>query len=78
MNIPLISVLLLSATLQSHVVFSAHQPSVFASIYDATFMDITPDFTDLYMIMTRDKAQPVTIYCNSRSCHRQRHVGMWV
>lgn len=82
MNLSLIGVLLLSVVLPSSVntALSTTTSSSFAlgSIYDATFIETTPDFTDLYMIMTRDKARPVTIYCNVRSCYRQRHVAMWV
>lgn len=82
MNLSLIGVLLLSAVfVNESMTTEAVQgtvPLASGYIYDATFIDTTPDFTDLYMIMTRDKARSVTIYCNARSCYRQRHVVMWV
>lgn len=40
-------------------------------IHNATFMERTPDFTDLYIIQTPDKGRQITIYCNSSHCYKR-------
>jgi len=41
-------------------------------IHNATFMERTPDFTDLYVIQTPDKGRLITIYCNASYCYKRR------
>lgn len=41
-------------------------------IRDATVLEYTPDFTDLYIIQIQYKGKPVRIYCNASSCYKQR------
>lgn len=40
-------------------------------IHNATFMERTPEFTDLYIIQTPDKGRQITIYCNSSHCYKR-------
>lgn len=42
-------------------------------IRSATFMERSPEFTDLYQIQTSDKGRQIFIYCNSSYCYRQRN-----
>ncbi len=42
-------------------------------IRDATVLEYTPDFTDLYIIQIQYKGKSVRIYCNSSSCYKQRN-----
>lgn len=53
----------------------AQQPvnqALFAQqIHNATFMERTPEFTDLYIIQTPDKGRQITIYCNSSHCYKR-------
>lgn len=41
-------------------------------IRNATFLERTPEFTDLYIIKTWDKGRHIVIYCNSAYCYKQR------
>ena len=41
-------------------------------IRDATVLESTPNFTDLYIIQIQSKGKPVLIYCNLTSCYKQR------
>lgn len=43
------------------------------SIRNATFMERSPNFTDLYLIQTSDKGRRILIYCNSVSCYKPRN-----
>ena len=40
-------------------------------IRNATFMEKTPEFTDLYIIQTSDKGRQIVIYCNSAYCYKR-------
>ena len=40
-------------------------------IRNATFMERTPEFTDLYIIHTHDKGRQIVIYCNASYCYKQ-------
>ena len=40
-------------------------------IHNATFLERTPEFTDLYIIQTPDKGRSITIYCNSAYCYKR-------
>lgn len=44
--------------------------SLASMIRNATYIERTPEFTDLYMIQTRDKGRQIVIYCNSAFCYR--------
>ena len=37
----------------------------------ARFIERTPDFTDLYMIHTKDKGRKITIYCSASHCYKR-------
>lgn len=41
-------------------------------IRDATVLESTPNFTDLYIIHIHSKGKPVLIYCNLTTCYKQR------
>lgn len=41
-------------------------------IRNATFMERSPEFTDLYLIRTPDNGRQIVIYCNSSACYRLR------
>lgn len=43
-------------------------------IHNATFIERTPDFTDLYIIQTPDKGRLITIYCNASYCYKRHGV----
>ena len=45
-------------------------------IHNATFMERTPDFTDLYIIQTPDKGRLITIYCNASYCYKRQGVNV--
>lgn len=45
-------------------------------IQNATFMERTPDFTDLYIIQTPDKGRLITIYCNASHCYKRQGVNI--
>lgn len=45
---------------------------VSGSIRNATFMERSPEFTDLYLIRTPDNGRQIVIYCNSSACYRLR------
>lgn len=48
-------------------------PLMTASIIrDATVLEYTPDFTDLYIIEIQYKGKSVLIYCNSSACYKNR------
>lgn len=57
------------------LVLSTTQPAVniqlAQQIHNATFMERTPEFTDLYMIQTPDKGRLITIYCNASYCYKR-------
>lgn len=38
---------------------------------NARFMETTPDFTDLYIIHTKDKGREITIYCSATHCYKR-------
>jgi hypothetical protein len=40
-------------------------------IRNATFIERTPEFTDLYIIHTHDKGRQIVIYCNASYCYKQ-------
>lgn len=40
-------------------------------IRNATFLERTPEFTDLYIIQTSDKGRQIVIYCNSEYCYKR-------
>ncbi|MAY14653.1 MULTISPECIES: hypothetical protein [Thalassolituus] len=49
-----------------------HMQDAHASlIRNATFMEKTPEFTDLYIIQTSDKGRQIVIYCNSAYCYKR-------
>ncbi|MEN9464507.1 MAG: hypothetical protein RL217_688 [Pseudomonadota bacterium] len=41
-------------------------------IRDATFMERSANYTDLYLIKTPNKGRSITVYCNTSYCYRQR------
>ena len=41
-------------------------------IRNATFLEVTPEFTDLYIIETQDKGREILIYCNTAYCYKYR------
>lgn len=47
-------------------------------IRDATFMERSPSFTDLYLIQTPNKGRSILIYCTSSHCYRQRNLQLVV
>lgn len=48
-------------------------PQLSASVIrDATVLESTPNFTDLYIIQIQSKGKSVLIYCNLTSCYKQR------
>lgn len=49
---------------------SGDQAAVASMIRNATFLERTPEFTDLYIIKTWDKGRQITIYCNSAYCYK--------
>lgn len=51
-----------------------HSPELISAsvVRDATVLESTPDFTDLYLIQIQYKGKPVQIYCNSTTCYKQR------
>lgn len=51
---------------------STGQQDVASLIRNATFLERTPEFTDLYIIKTWDKGRHIVIYCNSAYCYKQR------
>ncbi|MAD45707.1 MAG: hypothetical protein CMI02_19515 [Oceanospirillaceae bacterium] len=51
---------------------SAHERLATNLIRNATFMEVTPEFTDLYIIETQDKGREIVIYCNSAYCYKHR------
>ncbi|WP_430459760.1 hypothetical protein ACQUQU_11145 [Thalassolituus sp. LLYu03] len=54
----------------SHAVFAAPDMEVASMIRNATFLERTPEFTDLYIIKTWDKGRQIVIYCNSAYCYK--------
>ena len=50
---------------------AADQASVASMIRNATFLERTPEFTDLYIIKTWDKGRQIVIYCNSTYCYKR-------
>ncbi|MFK4753899.1 hypothetical protein [Oceanobacter antarcticus] len=51
---------------------SPHEHWFASRILDATQMEYSPEFTDLYLIETLDKSRLIYIYCNSSSCYKVR------
>ncbi|WP_221799014.1 hypothetical protein [Oceanobacter mangrovi] len=47
-------------------------------IMDATQMEYSPEFTDLYLIETADRFRSIQIYCNASSCYKVRGVYKFV
>ncbi len=45
-------------------------------IHNATFMERTPEFTDLYIIQTPDKGRLITIYCNASYCYKRQGINV--
>ena len=57
--------------LVSGVTYSG-QTLVSNRIMDATNMEYSPDYTDLYLIEAFDKSRFIRIYCNASSCYKLR------
>ena len=57
-----------------HTAASASASGLAQQIHNATFMERTPEFTDLYIIQTPDKGRLITIYCNASYCYKRRGV----
>lgn len=66
------SVLTGSEALQS----DASHGLISQQIHNATFMERTPDFTDLYIIQTPDKGRLITIYCNASYCYKRQGINV--
>ncbi len=43
-------------------------------IRDATQMEHSPEFTDLYLIETEDHFRQIHVYCNAGGCYKLRGV----
>lgn len=62
----------------SYAAKSQPAPIMSASVIrDATVLEYTPDFTDLYIIQIQYKGKSVRIYCNSSSCYKQRNKSLF-
>ncbi len=48
------------------------------TVQDASLFDRTHDFTDLYIIHTRDKERSISIHCSSHSCYKNRPPVLYV
>ncbi|GGY39793.1 hypothetical protein GCM10011297_11360 [Bacterioplanes sanyensis] len=53
-------------------------PSMAQTVQDASLFDRTHDFTDLYIIHTRDKERNITIHCSAHSCYKNRPAILYV
>tara|TARA_Y100001949_G_C15909344_1_gene296135 strand:+ start:81 stop:317 length:237 start_codon:yes stop_codon:yes gene_type:complete len=42
------------------------------TIRDATRMEHSPDFTDLYLIESEDRFRQIQVYCNVGGCYKLR------
>lgn len=42
------------------------------TIRDATRMEHSPDFNDLYLIQAEDRFRQIHVYCNSGGCYKLR------
>jgi len=62
----------LSARAENSVIVSEYERLATNMIRNATFMEVTPEFTDLYIIETQDKGREIVIYCNSAYCYKHR------
>lgn len=51
---------------------AATTPMLASVVRDATLLEHTPNFTDLYIIRILHKRKPVRILCNASSCYKQR------
>ncbi len=67
-----------SAAYKTTVVVQNIQSSVASLIRNATFLEKTPEFTDLYIIQTSDKGRQIVIYCNSAYCYKRNGHMMMV
>ncbi len=67
-------VVLLLQDMASVTSIQSTQPDLLAGgmIRSATFMERSPEFTDLYQIQTPDKGRQIVIFCNSSYCYRHR------
>jgi len=71
------STLLMSSALLFVVFTIAPQPLITNyvtadTIRDATRMEHSPDFTDLYLIESEDRFRQIQVYCNSGGCYKLR------
>lgn len=71
-TIKAIPLLLLAALSLNGGASGQPEAAVATMIRNATFMERSPDFTDLYLIRTPDKGRQILIYCNSAACYKQR------
>lgn len=68
----LVTLLLQNPAVTPKVVSSDLQTQAAGMIRNATFMERSPEFTDLYLIRTPDNGRQIVIYCNSSACYRLR------
>lgn len=68
----LVTLLLQNPAVTSEAVSSDLQMQAAGMIRNATFMERSPEFTDLYLIRTPDNGRQIVIYCNSSACYRLR------
>ncbi|ASP40561.1 hypothetical protein CHH28_18645 [Bacterioplanes sanyensis] len=47
------------------------------TVQDASLLERTREFTDLYLIHTRDKGRNIIIYCGSHSCYKSKPPTMY-
>lgn len=71
--------LVLMGSLSASAMFSSFpaeqaQASVASMIRNATFLERTPEFTDLYIIKTWDNGRHIVIYCNSSYCYKRNGI----
>ena len=51
---------------------SSHPLLAADTIRDATRMEHSPDFTDLYLIESEDRFRQIQVYCNVGGCYKLR------
>lgn len=70
---PYLLMLLMGVSGTSLVEPTATVPLNASLIHDATVLEYTPSYTDLYIIQIQYKGKALRIYCNTASCYKQRN-----
>ena len=68
----LIALAVISSGITATPDFSSHPLLAADTIRDATRMEHSPDFTDLYLIESEDRFRQIQVYCNVGGCYKLR------